>query len=435
MISDEGPFLGDPDEDGWHDGTDHGLVAWDDTHVAAIFSDASVSSWGGGSVRMITMDPYTGAVTLGPKTTYYNELPVEFGGPGDPEGTFTVLDEQKVGNLLVQQRRDTGRLFTFTYDEATNTFTKETPQYIDWGGSFDSDGNRGQYGARMVPWTNDTMLMVRNVYVGSPATYHLLARFAKWNGTVWDFGAISEVEGSFGNNDYTDVVPIVDQGSDGAPTALARYHSQEDYWTWKYATINGAYPEPPTIVKTDQVCTGMLDYFPFQWFAVSPWWQRHMLAAVPVEPGTLTPVYGGSDLFDWAVMKVSLNQGVVTESELMSIGPTDDWYDICLTETADGHVWATWTLPGTQGGSGGRIGIRDVTADTEIVIDDPYDDGLSTSDYYTRTIAAAGNRVVTTWMTRYNNKLPVTSYGFYEIPPFLTPGLAADLRLIGQRFM
>lgn len=368
------------------------------------------------------------------------------GGPGDPESTYATIDLQRVGDLLVAHHTDTGRTFTFTYDAATDTFTKKNVQRFLWG--VPNEEFERNYGARIVPWIGNTMLMARSFYIspfviGSDTTGHGMARFFQWNGSSWDLGPVTEIAHRFGGDDYMNCVRILDGTRVTALTEISRniVHPPGDnpYWlldVWYYAVITGAYPNAPTIVETQQHVTGTQFYFEFEWFTTPDYSQIYR--AVPVQPGTVTPIDGGSDLFDWAMQPVTVKNGVIIEGTLTSIGPTDSWYDIAIAVTADKHVWAHWTLPGTSNrGANGSIGLRDVSDPTAqtIVLNDPFDGGVYTSDYSRRTIAAAGNRVVITWMTRDGFILPVAAYGpLGEIIPIpvIDPNLLAELRDIGQ---
>lgn len=415
-----GVVLNDPDEDGWYGGWDHGLVEWDDTHVAAMFSDASL---GGGGVRMITSDPSSGEVTLGPKTKYYLD--------SDESEQYTH-DEAKIGDLLVQFRRDNNRLYTLRYDSATNTFTPVgTYQTVVF--------NPGSYqtGARIIPWSQDTMLLVQYRSTDVSTSQGGTSMFARWSGTEWEFSpaTISNAY-SFGSTDYLGTTRIIDQADPAAPTALVFALTSDGY---RYATITGDYPNAPNVTVTPQVPTGHDDYYNWQWWSAPAAGYQHAIRTIPVLTGTLTPVPGGSSSFDWAVMTLTLDGGVITEGPLTTIGPADSFYDIWMTETSDGHLWAAWSLPGTPTKpplAGPRqVGVRDVTDPASItnVIEDPDDGGVYTGDYSTRTMARAGNRVVVAWMTRTNQKLPVISYGRVLIP--LAQAIEANLLLVDQRFM
>lgn len=401
--------VSNPDADGYHDGTNHALVAWDDYRVAVLFSDLSFSSFAGGSVRMLTVDPATGEIAVGPSTHMYDY------GDGDRESTYYTTSQTKVGNLLVQHNSRTGRTFTFTYDEATNTFTRATPQRFDWGGFRDGDNSYDGFGVRLIPWASDTMLVVRKYdvtpfVIGMDTLSHSLVRFAKWNGTSWDLGAYMDVAYGFGDDDYMCIARVMDGTTVKALGQVEKFHlhppGDNPYYlesTWFYALISGTFPNAPTVDITDQVVTGESDYFPDQWFGSGKTGDRHVLKVVPILSGTTTPIEGGADTFDWGYQLLTVSGGVVTEGPVVSIGPSDDWYDIAMAETPDGHQWATWTLPGTaSNGFGGKLGLRDVsdpTAET-VIIDEAFDEGIETSDFFTRTMASTSSGVVTAWFTR-----------------------------------
>lgn len=394
--------LSTDDGSGWHNGGDHKVVAWDATHVAAIFSDARPDDGGlnGASVVMLTL--VGGVLTMGNKYWYLGEV-------DDSEDAGYDHDTARIGDLLVQTRRSTGTIVTLSWDEGTDTWAREDIVPFAFVSGDDIKG------ARIVPWTSDTMLLVVGYHDANPPIQGA-AMFAHWTGSTWEFGPpfIDATDSTFGHTgDYIYCARVTDQDDDSPAALVGRvtdFFGAQDVF---YATLTGSYPSAPILTTTAVETLGTNDYYPWQWWAAPGY--AHVLRAIPVENGTTTPIIGGSDDFDWAYMPVTLDAGVVAEGALVNLGHTDDWYDIWMTQHPDGDTWGAWPVAGHT--FTGPINVKNSTDDLNTIITDPLDGGVYISDFTgTRCIAPLSTGVVAIWMTDENRMVRATWIGTLATP-------------------
>lgn len=374
--------------DGWHNGWEHQLVGWDDSRVAAIYSQQGGSQ--GGYARMITVAD-DGTLSAGTAVQYYVD-------GEDPESIYNYTNDAiKVGNLLVQWRRDSDRLLTLEYDDATDAFVKVGAQdapTLTFGGG------------RLVWWTDDTMLMVsERSFDSDPTTLTL----AQWDGTQWQYGVTSRFADSTGGGDYMQAAPIAFAGAESA--AVLATSPTDDREHWSYVLVTGTYPGALT-THISTAASGRFRYYNREMFAMPT--TGKVLRMVPLVPGTLTPMTGGGDL-DYGITELSVVDGEVVESPITSLSPSDSWYDIAMTETTDGQPWAVYEIEAT--GTiypVGTLGVQPVGVgpETRVTDETPDELGISPNDVDMRTMAPAGVWAVAGWMTNWNRIFRVQAFGF-----------------------
>lgn len=443
--------LSSPDSDGFHEGFDHKLVAWDDTHVAAIFSESSEDGWGQASVVMLTVTP--NGVVAGRKFSYLSNQ-------ADNEEDYELHHVAKVGDFLVQLR-NTGNLYTLEWDPATDSwYWAGEPQLV----SFTGADTTHQRGGKIVPWGPDTMLLVNSypVNAGGFSTLQGAARFARWTGLSWDFAptALLGPGEVFGSGMYLSVARIDDVQGNGSKWAVGKLRDFttpfEDPSHFRFATITGQYPQAPTLADTGQPAIGGDDFAYDQWFSVPD--HSHALRLLPVNSGTTTKFTNSNPFgelsFDWAWQRLNYypDEGV-SEGPLHNVGPADDYYDLWAGETTDGTVWVTWSRPvlDLDGMLYRSVGVRPfyvsdsgtVTSGEAATIIDPDDGGISPGDYTARQLAVVGENAVVMWMTEENRKVKVALVGALPppddeppgIPTVTAPGLSAELVDAGARYL
>lgn len=407
-------LLSTPGPDDFHNGWDHLLVEWDDTHVVAVFSDRLGSAYTG-SVRLISVEG--SVLSAGPVTTYFNEAT-------DPESAEWDNCARRVGDMLVLLHAGSFRLFTFALADSQFVLVN----VVNLSGTLTNYG-----GGRFIAWDDDQLLMAT---CGTNTSTGLQGRlwFMKWTGTTWVFGAPYTDVASFGGRDYMNLAQVVDSARPSVKTAVlgASYS-----WKTRYLVVTGSYPAAPNVVAQGTLdqgtakgfATGLDFYYPYQWFS-SQYAPDRIIRVIAVMPGTLTPVTSTNPFqhqFDWAYMPLTMSNGTVIENPLVSIGPTMDYYDIAATQTSDGKVWAAYTGSVTRSTSTPEV-FRHPVGEPLVVYPTTVDGGPEIQDYFVRSIAAVGAETVAVWMTQDNKQVWVS---FTGLPPFEMSG---STRRGGARF-
>jgi len=400
-------LVSDPDAYDWHNAKDHVLVEWDSSRVAAMYSGPPDGfSTDGCSARMLTVGT---TVTRGPATTYAFYA-------ADSENYWAVHSTRRVGDLLVQWRSTSDKLYTMTYDATTDTFTRVDVAIPNFGFT----PAAGNLGGLIVPIDATTILLIKHGFNYGSSVGKVM--FARWGGSAWSFGAVTDTATgvSFGQAGYMDAESIT-----GGALVKMRANTGA---VFSYGIITGSYPSAPVVYNSSTTWTGFASFFNREWFP-APQNPGTVYRVLPLNVGTTTPNTAGGSTFDWGLMPLTIVSGEVTEGAIVNIGRSDPhgYYDVAGTQSADGAPWVAWnaSTDTTAWRPAATLAVKNMATAATGSFTTADDRGIYADDYSIRTIAAAGDSVLVGFYTNYNQQ-----FGVWQFPGDAPPLVRSYLRTV-----